>query len=122
MTEPTAPEGLVLRIDAKVCHVEVDGQRRTLPLAGKLFEERSHEKRPLAVGDRVRLDATGQAIDELLPRASMLNRRAASEGEERSQVVAANITLVLAVAALLLTLQLPQLPLRGVSSMTPSLE
>ena len=99
MTEPTAPEGLVLRIDAKVCHVEVDGQRRTLPLAGKLFEERSHEKRPLAVGDRVRLDATGQAIDELLPRASMLNRRAASEGEERSQVVAANITLVLAVAA-----------------------
>jgi ribosome biogenesis GTPase len=99
MTEPAPLEGLVLRIDAKVCHVEVGGQRRTVPLAGKLFEERSHEKRPLAVGDQVRLDATGQAIDALLPRASMLQRRAASEGEERSQVVAANITLVLAVSA-----------------------
>ncbi len=99
MTEPALLEGLVLRIDAKVCHVEVNGQRRTVPLAGKLFEERSHEKRPLAVGDRVRFDATGQAIDALLPRTSMLHRRAASEGEERSQVVAANVTLVLAVAS-----------------------
>ncbi len=91
--------GLVLRIDAKVCHVEVDGQRRTLPLLGKLFEERSHEKRPLAVGDHVALDPSGAAIDALLPRQSLLQRRAASEGEERAQVVAANITLVLAVAA-----------------------
>ncbi len=99
MTEPTPLEGLVLRIDAKVCHVEVGGQRRTMPLAGKLFEERSHEKRPLAVGDRVLFDVTGQAIDALLPRTSMLHRRAASEGEERSQVVAANVTLALAVAA-----------------------
>ncbi len=99
MTEPAPLEGLVLRIDAKVCHVEVDGQRRTVPLAGKLFEERSHEKRPLAVGDRVQFDVTGQAIDALLPRTSMLHRRAASEGEERSQVVASNVTLVLAVAS-----------------------
>jgi ribosome small subunit-dependent GTPase A len=99
MTEPAPLEGLVLRIDAKVCHVEVGGQRRTVPLAGKLFEERSHEKRPLAVGDRVQFDVTGQAIDALLPRTSMLHRRAASEGEERSQVVASNVTLVLAVAS-----------------------
>ena len=99
MTEPSPREGLVLRIDAKVCHVEVDGERKTLPLAGKLFEERSHEKRPLAVGDRVQLDATGNAIDVLLPRTSQLHRRAASEGEERAQVIAANVSLVLAVAA-----------------------
>ena len=99
MTEPSLREGLVLRIDAKVCHVEVDGERHTLPLAGKLFEERSHEKRPLAVGDRVQLDVTGKAIDVLLPRVSQLHRRAASEGEERAQVIAANITLVLAVAS-----------------------
>ncbi|MGE3175332.1 MAG: ribosome small subunit-dependent GTPase A [Planctomycetota bacterium] len=97
--EPSSPEGLVLRIDAKVCHVEVDGERRALPLAGKLFEERSHEKRPLAVGDRVRLDATGQAIDAVLPRQSRLHRRAASEGEPRAQVLAANITRVLVVTA-----------------------
>ncbi len=92
-------QGLVLRIDAKVCHVEVDGERLQLPLAGKLFEAKSHEKRPLAVGDRVVLDATGKAIDVVLPRTSQLHRRAASEGEERAQVIAANITHVLVVAS-----------------------
>lgn len=99
MTPPSAPQGLVLRIDAKVCHVEIDGDRRQLPLAGKLFEERSHERRPLAVGDRVVLDASGQAIDAVLPRSSQLHRRAAAEGEEQVQVLAANITHVLAVAS-----------------------
>ena len=70
--------GLVLRIDAKVCHVEIDGARRQLPLAGKLFEQKSHEKRPLAVGDHVLLDASGAAIDSVLPRSSQLHRRAAT--------------------------------------------
>jgi len=93
------PTALVLRIDAKVCHVEVDGERRLLPLAGKLFEARSHERRPLAVGDRVVLDATGKAIDAVLPRSSQLHRRAASEGEDQAQVLAANLTQVIAVAS-----------------------
>lgn len=97
--QPSSPQGLVLRIDAKVCHVEVAGERRQLPLAGKLFEDRSHEKRPLAVGDRVVLDPTGKAIDAVLPRSSQLHRRAASEGEAEAQVLAANITHVLAVAS-----------------------
>lgn len=96
---PSLPQGLVLRIDAKVCHVEVDGERRQLPLAGKLFESRSHERRPLAVGDRVILDASGKAIDAVLPRSSQLHRRSAAEGEEQAQVLAANITQVLAVAS-----------------------
>lgn len=93
------PQGLVLRIDAKVCHVEVDGERHQLPLAGKLFETKSHERRPLAVGDRVVLDGTGKSIDAVLPRSSQLHRRAAAEGEEQAQVLAANITQVLAVAS-----------------------
>jgi len=97
--QSSSPQGLVLRIDAKVCHVEVDGERRQLPLAGKLFDGKRHEKRPLAVGDRVQLDATGQAIDAVLPRSSQLHRRAASEGEAEAQVLAANITHVLAVAS-----------------------
>jgi len=97
--QPSSPQGLVLRIDAKVCHVEVDGERRQLPLAGKLFEDKGHERRPLAVGDRVVLDATGKAIDAVLPRSSQLHRRAAAEGEEQAQVLAANITHVLAVAS-----------------------
>jgi ribosome biogenesis GTPase len=97
--QPSSPQGLVLRIDAKVCHVEIGGERRTLPLAGKLFEQKSHEKRPLAVGDLVVLDATGRAIDAVLPRTTQLHRRAASEGEQRAQVVAANVTHVLAAAS-----------------------
>src|SRR5262245_40683922 len=99
--QPPAQEGLVLRIDAKACHVEVDGVRHLLPFAGKLFEQSSHEKRPFAVGDRVvvRLDAAGGAIDAVRPRTSQLHRRATSEGAERAEVIAANVTLVLAVAA-----------------------
>ena len=96
---PPSAAGLVLRVDAKVCHVEIDGARRQLPLAGKLFELKSHEKRPLAVGDHVLLDASGEAIDSVLPRSSQLHRRAATEGEELAQVLAANITHVLAVAS-----------------------
>ncbi|MEO6595200.1 MAG: ribosome small subunit-dependent GTPase A [Planctomycetota bacterium] len=92
-------QGLVLRVDAKVCHVEVNGERLQLPLAGKLFETKTHERRPLAVGDRVVLDETGKAIDVVLPRTSQLHRRSASEGEEQAQVLAANITRVLAVAS-----------------------
>lgn len=91
--------GLVLRIDAKVCHVEIDGVRKQLPLAGKLFEQKTHEKRPLAVGDNVLLDPTGQVIDQVLPRSSQLHRRAAAEGEHQAQVLAANITQVIAVAS-----------------------
>jgi len=95
-------EGLVLRIDAKVCHVEIDGKTVTLPLRGRLFETRSHQVQPVAVGDRVKLtldgDAQGGAIDEVLPRTSQLIR--ASSGDARKeQVIAANVTLVMVVAA-----------------------
>lgn len=98
MSEPSLA-ALVLRIDAKVCHVEIGGLRRQVPLAGKLFDGGSHEKRPLAVGDLVHLDATGNAIDAVLPRTSQLHRRAAGEGATRAQVMAANITAVLAVGS-----------------------
>ncbi len=99
--DPSLQEGLVLRIDARLCHVEIDGERAALPLRGRLFETPSHEKKPIAVGDRVlvRQDEQGGAIEAVLPRQSQLHRRAAGEGE-RAQVVAANVTLVLAVAAL----------------------
>ncbi len=92
--------GLVLRVDAKVCHVEVDGQRHKVPLRGRLFETRSSEKRPVAAGDRVRLtlvDGQG-AIEEVLPRSSKLARKAAGD-DDREQVIAANITRVMIVSA-----------------------
>lgn len=101
MAQPTL-EGLVLRVDAKVCHVEVDGRHMTVPLAGKLFEVRGHEKQPLAVGDRVvlRMAEEGAAIDAILPRETVLLRRASSESAEKAQLVAANISLVVAVGSI----------------------
>lgn len=115
MNEPAPPTesnvapreaiGLVLRLDAKLCHVEVEGRTLVLPLRGKLFDRPAAEvraKRPLAVGDRVRVSLTeggGGAIEAVLPRTSQLARKAAGD-DDREQVLAANITLVLAVAAI----------------------
>lgn len=71
-----------------------------VPLRGKLFEERHAEKRPVAVGDRVRVTiAGGGAIEEVLPRTSKLARRSAGH-DGREQILAANVTLVAIVAAL----------------------
>ena len=106
MSESTQPLseseaiGVVLRIDAKACEVEVEGRSVRVPLRGRLFEERTHAKNPVAVGDRVRLtlDEEGGAIDAVLPRTSQLARRAKGD-EDREQVIAANVTLVLVVAA-----------------------
>lgn len=95
----TTKTGLVLRIDAKVCHVEIDGQRHQLPLRGRLFE--SGERRPVAVGDRVEvmIAKEGGVIESVLPRTSKLSRRSAKEGEHE-QVIAANISKVLVVSSI----------------------
>jgi ribosome biogenesis GTPase len=96
---PQPPTGLVLRIDAKVCYVEVDGQRKLVPLRGRLFEDRAHARNPVAVGDRVILSGEDHdAIDEVLPRRTALARRAKGE-ENREQVIAANVSRVLVVSA-----------------------
>ncbi len=91
----------MLRIDAKLVHVEIAGRTHRLPMRGKLFEVRGIEKRPIAVGDRVLVDIEGEdgVICEVLPRRSRLVRESAGEGGQE-QVLAANVTLVLAVAAI----------------------
>lgn len=93
--------GTILKIDAKVCHVELEGQRLAVPLRGRLFEERGRSRNPVAVGDRVQLgtDDEGVAIEAVLPRRSQLARRSKGEGE-LEQVLAANVSLVLVVSAL----------------------
>ena len=82
-----------------MCHVEVDGTTHALPLRGRLFERKSHEALPVAVGDRVlvRLDDDGGAIEEVLPRDSQLTR--SRHDSSRGQVLAANVSLVLVTAA-----------------------
>jgi ribosome biogenesis GTPase / thiamine phosphate phosphatase len=96
-------EGLVLRIDAKVCHVDVAGTTHMLPLRGRLFEKRTtKEARPIAVGDRVEvtLEEGGGAIDAVLPRTSRLARRKAGDDDTREQVIAANVSLVMVMASI----------------------
>lgn len=97
-------EGICLRIDAKVCHVEIAGREEIeqVPIAGKLFEDRGHEKNPVAVGDRVRVSVDDDelgAIQEVLPRTSKLARRSKND-EDREQVLAANVSLVVVCSAL----------------------
>lgn len=94
--------GIVLRIDAKQCSVEVDGRVYRLTPRGKLFEGRRGQKYPIAVGDRVRvvLEQSGGSIEAVLPRRTRLARTAAGESA-REQVLVANVDLVLVVASLL---------------------
>ena len=96
----TEATGIVLRVDAKVCVVDVDGAEHALPLRGRLFEDRGHEAQPVAVGDRVRvhLEDDEGAIEERLPRTSKL-ARARRGVEAREHVLAANVSLVLVTAS-----------------------
>ena len=73
-----------------------------MPLRGRLFEGRSHESRPVAVGDRVmvRADPEGWAIEAVLPRDTQLSRTKAGDSP-REQVLAANISLVLVMDSIL---------------------
>lgn len=93
-------EGRVIRVDAKVCHVEVDGKELQAAPRGALFENLDGMKNPVAVGDLVKLDTRSEpaALVEVLPRRNYLSRVASSH-DPREQVLAANIDQVLVIAA-----------------------
>ncbi len=94
--------GRVLRIDAKQCVVDLDGKTLAVPLAGKLFKKKSRSKRPVAVGDLVRISVDPDEetrIEEVLPRKNRLARASAGEGK-REQVLVANIDQCLLVSSL----------------------
>jgi ribosome biogenesis GTPase / thiamine phosphate phosphatase len=92
MSTSTQPTGRVIRTDAKVCHVHVDGRVVLAAPRGKLFEERSLQKNPVAVGDFVRVDLSSDpaGLEEVLPRRNRLGRIASSH-DPREQVLVANI-------------------------------
>lgn len=106
---PSTVTGTVLRIDARSCQVEVNGRELRVPLRGRLFETDTTEKRPVAVGDRVRVRLEGEegVIEEVLPRRSKLSRSSAGSGD-REQVLAANVDRVLLIASIV---EPPFLPL-----------
>lgn len=87
--------GRVVRADARVVHVELEGDSEVRQFAprGKLFDNLADDvKNPLAVGDRVRvsLDGDPPAVEEVLPRRNYLARIASSH-DPREQVLFANV-------------------------------
>lgn len=94
-------EGLVLRGDARVYHVLIDGRSRPCAPGGRLFEELNERKSPVAVGDRVRVTLEGDParIEEVLPRRNWLSKVASSH-DPREQVLFANVDQVFVVGSL----------------------
>jgi ribosome biogenesis GTPase len=95
---PNIHQGLVVRTDAKVCHVEVDGRVLQAAPRGILFG--GEQKNPVAVGDHVEVDLDSQpaSLDRVLPRRNTLSRIASSH-DPREQVLAANIDQLFVIAS-----------------------
>lgn len=118
--------GRVVRVDAKVVHVDVpdpiasfaaaqaeakggDGEEAELPvvetvlaaLRGTLFEDLDGKKNPISVGDLVRVDRTDESVsvEEVLPRRNYLGRVASSH-DPREQVLVANVDQLFMVGSL----------------------
>ncbi len=94
--------GRVIRGDAKVYHVDFDGEVQICSPRGKLFEDLQHEKNPIAVGDQVRVTLEGDppGIEEVLPRKNYLPRVASSH-DPRAQVLFANVDQLFVVGSLM---------------------
>ncbi|MCA8981802.1 MAG: ribosome small subunit-dependent GTPase A [Planctomycetes bacterium] len=92
--------GVVLRMDAKVCHVEVDGEVVLAAPRGALFENLEGVKNPVAVGDHVEIDPSGDPVSlvNVLPRRNQLSRTASSH-DPREQVLAANVDQLFVIAS-----------------------
>jgi ribosome biogenesis GTPase len=100
MSDTLQRTGRVVRTDAKVCHVETEGQVLACVPRGRLFEERTGQKNPIAVGDLVRIDTASSppSLDEVLPRRNRLGRTASSH-DPREQVLIANVDQLCIVAS-----------------------
>jgi ribosome biogenesis GTPase / thiamine phosphate phosphatase len=94
-------EGLVVRADAKVCHIDAQGRILLAAPRGKLFEADRQQKNPIAVGDRVLIDLASDpaSIESVLPRRNYLGRTASSH-DPREQVLVANIDRVFIVGSI----------------------
>jgi ribosome biogenesis GTPase / thiamine phosphate phosphatase len=85
-------EGLVVRVDSRLCHVLTEGKRRKCRVRGILFREEKQFTKPVAVGDRVRIevqDSPPDLVVEVLPRRSRLSRP--NYGRRQEQMIAANL-------------------------------
>ncbi|MFT5475300.1 MAG: ribosome biogenesis GTPase [Planctomycetota bacterium] len=97
----TGNVGRVVRVDAKVCHVEIGGKVILAAPAGLLFETRSERKNPIAVGDHVEVSSEGNPVrlEKVLERKNYLGRTASSH-DPREQVLVANVDQLLIIGSL----------------------
>jgi ribosome biogenesis GTPase len=98
--------GRVIRTDAKVCHVDVDGRVIQAAPRGILYStggERTGEepKNPVAVGDLVEVDVSSSpaGLERVLPRKTFLSRVASSH-DPREQILAANVDQLFVIGSL----------------------
>ncbi len=85
-------EGTVLRVDARQCLVDVDGETCECRIRGRLYREEKRESKPVAVGDRVRVarqQTPPDVVIEVLERRNVLARRRGGRGD--LQIIAANV-------------------------------
>ncbi|MBL8860981.1 MAG: ribosome small subunit-dependent GTPase A [Planctomycetes bacterium] len=100
----TSTLGRVIRTDAKVCHVLVEGRVVQAAPRGILYGEdsvRREQKNPVAVGDLVEVDLASSpaSLERVLPRKNQLSRVASSH-DPREQVLAANVDQLVIVGSL----------------------
>ncbi len=103
-------EATVVRLDARGCLVRLDDPPEDLASDARLWcnvrgrihlRDRTHQKSPVAVGDRVRVVRTALdrgAIESIEPRRSLLSRPA-NRQERVEHVIAANLDAVALVSA-----------------------
>jgi ribosome biogenesis GTPase len=96
--------GRVVRTDAKVCHVLVEGRVIQAAPRGVLYgqgDTRREQKNPVAVGDEVEVDPASApaGLERVLPRRNYLSRVASSH-DPREQVLAANVDQLLVIGSL----------------------
>lgn len=76
--DAAAPQGLVIRVDSRLCRVRTDeGQDVDCRVRGLLFREQREFDKPVAAGDRVRLKmqrTEPHMISGVLPRRNALSR------------------------------------------------
>lgn len=101
MSSATLRTGRVVRTDAKVCHVEVEGRVLQCTPRGILFEAGAAQKNPIAVGDSVTIDIASDppSLDAVHERRNWLGRTASSH-DPREQVLVANVDRMFVICAL----------------------
>ncbi|MEE9394098.1 MAG: ribosome small subunit-dependent GTPase A [Planctomycetota bacterium] len=93
-------EGLVVRVDSRLCRVRIDSDTFDCRVRGLLFRKEKTYGKPVAVGDLVmvrRLSTLPYVVESVLPRRNVLARP--RYGTRHNHIIAANLDLAVLVTA-----------------------